>query len=335
LKDEASRLKKRLKKAGLSDAAINAAWPQWWSEEAETSASARIELRFSIARKFGLDPRSLLEGEGRPRFVWRDEARFKHLSGEGQLERSAIASFGSALGSYLISATAVPASPAGADAASLRSAILREQKYVRLADLLTMCWSIGIPVVHLRIFPGDRKRMSAMTVRVGERNAIMMGKDSMYPPHLAFYLAHELAHVFLGHLDKAPMIVDLETATLASPDDDPEEAAADRFALELLTGLAEPKVLPKSSAYNATQLARAVLDASVGLRIEPGTLALCFGYSTGHWMKVNAAMKQIYRSPRPVWSAINAVALSQLNFGLIPEDARPYVRAALGEDAAT
>ena len=129
------------------------------------------------------------------------------------------------------------------------------------------------------------------------------------------------------------MIVDLETATLASPDDDPEESAADRFALELLTGWAEPKVLPKSKTYNANQLARAVLDASSDLRIEPGTLALCFGYSTGHWTKVNAAMKRIYSSPKPVWSAVNAVALNQLNFGLIPDDARSYVKAVLGEGA--
>ncbi len=331
MKDNASQLKKRLKNVGLSDAAINAAWPIWWSDAADASTSAQTELRFSIARKLGLDPHSLLEDNEQPRFIWRDEARFKHLSGEGQLERSAITSFGTALGRFLISGTSGPTPLPGLSAVDLRRVILREQRYVRLVDLLSVCWSIGIPVVHLRVFPSLHKRMAAMAVRIDGRNVILMGKDSMYPPHVAFYLAHELAHVALGHLSKDPVIVDLETPTLAAPDDDPDEVAADKFALELLTGQMEPKVLPRSRTYNANQLAHAVLNASAELRIEPGTLALCFGYSTGHWAKTNAAIKRVYSSPKPVWSEINQVALEHLDFDLIPDDARSYVRAALGE----
>jgi hypothetical protein len=161
-----------------------------------------------------------------------------------------------------------------------------------------------------------------------------MGKDSMYPPHVAFYLAHELAHIALGHLSKDPVIVDLETTALSAPSDDPDEVAADNFALELLTGLKEPKVLSKSKTYNAIQLAHAVLNASTELRIEPGTLALCFGYSTGQWAKTNAAIKRIYSTPMPVWSEINKVAVGHLDLNLIPDDARSYVRAALGEAVA-
>jgi hypothetical protein len=77
-----------------------------------------------------------------------------------------------------------------------------------------------------------------------------------------------------------------------------------------------------------------VLGASVDLGIEPGTLALCFGYSTGQWAKANAAMRRIYSSPNPVWKEINRVALGHLDLSLIPDDAESYVRAALGEAAA-
>jgi hypothetical protein len=330
LKDNASQLRKRLKNVGLSLEAISAAWPAWWSDAADASASAQTELRFSIARKLGLDPRSLLEDGEQPRFIWTDEARFKHLAGEGLLERSAITSFGTALGRYLIAATAPVASAIGLNAIGLRNAILREQPYIRLADLLAVCWSTGTPVIHLRIFPCPQKRMSAMSVRVDERSAIMMAKNSMYPPHAAFYLAHELGHVVLGHLSEDPVVVDLETTKLASLNDDPEELAADRFALELLTGEKEPRVLSKTGKYNANQLAYAALDASFDLKVEPGTLALCFGYSTGDWTTTNAAMKRIYSSPKSVWSEINKVALDHLNLDLIPDDARSYVIAALG-----
>jgi hypothetical protein len=36
----------------------------------------------------------------------------------------------------------------------------------------------------------------------------------------------------------------------------------------------------------------------------------------------------------PVWSEINKVAVDHLDLNLIPDDARSYVRAALGEGIA-
>src|SRR6266478_1051876 len=92
--EHARRFRQRLRGFGFTDPAIDAAWPSWWSDEAESSFSAQTELRFSIARKLGLEPRSLLEDETEPRFIWRDEARFKRLSGESDLERAGITSFG-------------------------------------------------------------------------------------------------------------------------------------------------------------------------------------------------------------------------------------------------
>jgi len=330
VENNAGRLRERLRSIGLSDPAIEAAWPVWWSDDADASASAKVELRFSVARKLGLDPHSLLDDDAQPRFVWRDEARFKHLSGEGQLERSAITSFGTALGTYLIAATKSKPLEIQYDSKALRDAILHEQPYVRLVDLLALCWSLGIPTIHLRVFPLVRKRMSAMSVRVGERSAIMLGKDSSYPPHVAFYLAHELAHIALGHLSEEPMVVDFEMEEPTAADDDAEENTADEFALELLTGLSKPIVLPKEHRYSARELARVAQGAAAELGIEPGTLALCFGFSTKDWATANAAIRQIYSEPRPVWAEVNRIAASQLALDLISDDARSYLSVVLG-----
>jgi len=169
-----------------------------------------------------------------------------------------------------------------------------------------------------------------MVVRVGERNAIILGRDSMYPPHIAFYLAHEIAHIALGHLADGSVLVDLESDKLAIGNDDVEEREADRFALEVLTGYAEPKVLPKWETYSARELARVANDAGPELGIEPGTLSLCFGYSTGDWATANAAIGRIYRRPSPVWEEINRAALAQLVLDLLPDDAQNYVQAILG-----
>ena len=333
-KENASQLRSRLRKLGLSDPAIKAAWPRWWSDEADTSVSARVDLRFSVARKLGLDPRSLLDDEQQPRFVWRDEARFKHLSGEGDLERSAITSFGKALGSVLIAASPPPISITGSTAQDLRNLILREkQPYIRLLDLLSLCWSVGIPVIHLRVFPWPQKRMAAMTVRVDDRCAIFLGKDSMYPAQIAFYLAHELAHISLAHLASDPVIVDMEQAVPSLGEEDAEEGSADRFALELLTGDPRPIVLPAGPHYSARELARVALNSADKLRVEPGTLALCFGYSTKDWATANASMERIYSSAKPVWNEVNNIAQTQLALERIPDDALDYLEAVLGSES--
>src|SRR5437588_8568651 len=111
---------------------IKAAWPEWWSDAADASPSARLELRFSLARKLGLDARSLVDEEGVPRFVWRDEARFKNLSGESDLERAAIASFGRAVGAILIAATTARHIELSPDPISIRKSILRSSPFVGL-----------------------------------------------------------------------------------------------------------------------------------------------------------------------------------------------------------
>ena len=324
-------LKRRLKAIGLSEGAIAAAWPQWWSEDADAFPSARLELHFSIAWKLGIDPRSLLDAEGTPRFIWRDEARFKHLSGESDTERAAISSFGRALGALLVPGTTPLIERLPAEAASVRNLILQNEPFVRLSNLLSVCWSTGTPVVHLRVFPRPHKRMAAMAVRIAERGAILLAKDASYPAHIAFYLAHELGHLLLGHLNREAAIVDLESTRLGSGDDR-EEYDADRFALELLTGTPEPNVVPLNRRYNAPALAAAVLDAGPKLRVEPGTLALCFGFSTQNWPVVNAAMRFIYQQPKPVWQEVNAVALRELDVTRIPQDAHAFIGSVLGAE---
>lgn len=332
---EAERFRGRLTTIGLSDPAINAAWPEWWSDDADHSSSARLELRFSVARKLGLDARSVLDEDGVPRFIWKDEARFKHLSGESDLERAAISSFGRSIGALLTAGSSVGQfALIGTTAATLRSAVLSSQPYVRLVDLLSLSWSAGIPVAHLRIFPAVRKRMSAMSVAVGGRHAILLAKDSMYPPHIAFYLGHELGHIALRHLRNDTAIVDMDSDVLSASSQDMEEAEADRFALELLTGRADLQLVP-SGSYNAPGLAQIALRVSSELHIEPGSLALCFGYSTGNWAVANSAMRFIYDQARPVWNEVNRVTMTQLDMEQLPSDSSSYLAAVLGVDMAT
>jgi len=327
---EAELFRKQLRAIGLSDPAIDAAWPEWWSDAADPSPSARLELRFSVARKLGIDPLSIADEAGEPRFVWWN-ARFKNLSGETETEKAAISSFGWALATLLRPAVTKPRSMRGVPAIELRSAILSSKNYVGLSDLLALCWGVGIPVVHLRIFPGKRKRMAAMSIQVADQAFILLAKDSIYPAQIAFYVAHEIAHIALGHLLIDSAIIDMELEDFRGSSADKEEEEADKFALELLTGRQDPRVLPATASYNAPSLADAALHSGPALHIEPGTLALCFGHATRNWAVVNSAMKFIYSDPKPVWNEINRVAMHQLTLTDVAADSLPYVEAVLGQ----
>ncbi len=326
--DDAKKLKKSLQKLGLSNTAIKVAWPEWWSDDAEVSASAKAELRFSLSRKLGLDPRSLLEDE-EPRFVWRDEAKYKHLTTESDQERSAITSFGVSIAKAMTLGVEQSRSIHGVDPRGLRSSILKNAPWVRLVDLLGLSWGVGIPVIHLRVFPLSAKRMCAMTVKVGDCYAILLSKDAVYPAPVAFYLAHELGHIALDHINDWTAIVDLQDSLEATQNEDVEEIAADRYALELLTGLPEFKILTEASSYGSRQLADKILAISKDFQIEPGTMAMCFGHSTGEWAQVQGAMKFIYTEEHAVWEQVNKVALKQLNWHSITDDLGSFLRSVM------
>jgi len=326
---DATKLRRELRNLGLSRPAINAAWPDWWSDEAANSISARAELRFSLARKLGLDPQSLLEDE-RPRFVWRGEGKFKRLTTETEQQRVAISSFGASIARPLLAGTPEGPSISGLTAERLRGSITARRAFPRLVDLLAVCWAAGIPVIHLRVFPLSAKRMCAMAVRIGNRFAVLLAKDAVYPAPIAFYLAHEIGHIALDHLGGEITLVDMQDPLEQSNLADDEELAADRFAIELLTGRPDFSVDTDARRFTARQLAKSAIMNGPQLGIEPGTLVMCFGYKTGQWRKAHAAMKLIYEGSHLVWAEVNGVAGKQLKWEQIPLDTADFLRAVMG-----
>lgn len=317
---------------GLTSSAVEAAWPEWWSEAAEASPSAQAELRFSIARKLGLDARSLIE-EGEPRFVWEDSARFKRFVGDSGRDRPIISSFGTSLGRALLQACPEQGQPIGVSAASLRQQILRGSDFVGLTELIGLAWALGIPVVHLRVYPLSAKKMSAMSVSIGERFAILLARDALYPAPIAFYLAHEIGHIMLGHVRNDSAIVDIDMVGEDGPQQDPEEVAADEYALELLTGSPHPQIEVVGGGRSARRLADEVLHVGLANHIEPGTLALAYGFATQQWPTAMGALRYIYQSPQEVWIVVNRLANRQLDWIKLPEELDSYVRAIMGMPA--
>lgn len=320
-------LRQGLRSAGLSRDAIDAAWPAWWDDRAAASSSARAELRFALARNLGLSATSLLGS--RVEFVWRDRARFKNLSDLDATQQAALTSFGTVVGRSLIRAVPKGITLAGTSADELRRLILKSQTVVELGGLLATCWAVGIPVIHLRVFALEAKRMHAMVVEWEGRQAILLGRDASYPAPIAFTLAHEIGHVALDHLAGAVTLVDVQDPA-TSGDDDVDELAADRFALQVLTGRPDPDIQTNRDSFGGRQLAKAVLDAGPPLGIDPGALALCVGFRTGRWPAAMSSLRYIYSSPAPAWVFINNWADRALDWDRLGSEAADHLRAVMG-----
>lgn len=327
---DTKQLRRTLKGAGLSDRVIDAAWPSWWSDKLGGSPSAKAELRFSLARRLGLSPKALV-GD-RVEFVWRDHVRFKNLTVDDEGERAALNSFGLSVARILFRATAAGPGVTGITEASLRSAILRSHPFVDLSSLLASCWALGVPVIHLRVFPLEAKSMHAMVVRDEGRHAVLLLRDTQYPAPAAFWLAHEIGHASRGHLSDGEAIADVFEPERPG-ETDAEEKDADEFALSLLTGSTAPNISMNVENFSAKSLADAVLAEGPRHSIEPGTLALCVAYKTSRWAAANAALQHIYSQKKDVWREVNAIASSQMDWSQLSDDASEYLRnlMALGD----
>ncbi|MBN8500643.1 MAG: hypothetical protein J0M19_05780 [Sphingomonadales bacterium] len=324
---ERKKLTDELRRAGISKAAIEAAWPSWWDGALAASPSGRAELRFAIARRLGLRSQPLL-GE-RVEFVWNDEARFKHLTAEDEAARAAMTSFGMAIGKSLLQSVAEGPAMGAINAARLREALLARRPFADLGGLVSTCWALGIPVIHLRVFPLDAKRMHAMVVHSNGRFAILLGHEARFPAQLAFTLAHELAHIMLGHLAGAPALVDLEDPATAA-ERDGQELEADGYALTVLTGSSDPTIETSIDDFNAPTLAQAVRRAAPVYRIDPGTLALCLAYRRQSWPVAMAALNILYPDIGPLWQEVNDVAARQIGWDALSDDASDYLRSVMG-----
>lgn len=327
-----ARLRRELRQAGIANAAIDAIWPQWWSKEAEGSVSATAELTYTVARRLGLSPKALLDGSAQ--FLWRDETKFKKLDARTGNEEAALASFGNAVARCALGAIDPVELPGRPDALTLRTVILSHGRLVDARELITLCWSFGIPVLYLRVSPLGRKRMHAMTVRVGGRYTILLSFESKYLARTAYIVAHEIGHVLLGHLDGSDAILEVDDP-LTSGTVDGEEIEADRFALALLTGRENPEVLTLERSYTASQLAHAAMDAGRQEAVDPGVLALCLGHTTKRWAQSIGALKVIPPGEQDVASLVNDLAFHQLNWDSLSPTSQEYLSRILGRESAS
>ena len=281
-----------------------------------------------MGRRLGISPKSL-SGE-RVEFIWKRQAKFKSGPAPGGDIGPILTSFAISIGRSMTAAAPPMANLGSSTALDLRRMIMKDRPVVDLQGILSFCWAVGIPVVHLQVLPLESQSMHAMAVTVGTRPVVLLARNSNYPAPTAFTLAHELGHIVLGHVAPSAALVDLEDPASAESSDD-QEIAANHFALELLTANEHPEIDTSVATFNAPSLARAAINASKHYGIEPGTLALLYAHASGTWARSMSALKFIYRNPRPVWREVNAFAKRQMNWEAMTPDEVDYALKVMGD----
>ncbi len=176
------------------------------------------------------------------------------------------------------------------DAGEIREAILRRSEYVDLESLLESCWRSGIPVLQLAQVPAGGKRFDGMAAFVEERPVIILASGRDGAPWLAFYLAHEIGHIMLGHVQPdTEALVDGTIAGEAGASG--HEREADQFACELLSGFPEPKIRNLKAA--APRLAVIAAGKGPEQGVDPGVFTLIYAKSNNRWGVGQNALKYL------------------------------------------
>jgi len=285
-------LYRRLKAVGFDSRFVReSVLPDWWDDSlAENPANAAI-AEMSVARMLGFSV-SALRDDGMPLTLpSTSDARLKRTTDVvPAVLAPAVRVAERVVGNLQPCLVGLPSFTGATSASSARATILEHAPDVGLAQLVDFAWRCGIVVAQLADRPAKTGKLHGVAMVCGDRPAIVLTAKSDSPPWLAYHLGHELGHVLLGHVRVgAEPILD---ANEHPKDSDPEEQQANAFALELLTGFFD---LSFSPAYGLTSAGLALKAPVIGkkYRINPGTLALAYGYTAGRIPVAQGALKQL------------------------------------------
>ncbi|MDD5322141.1 MAG: ImmA/IrrE family metallo-endopeptidase [Methylococcales bacterium] len=287
------RLYGKLQTVGYNPKYIESLLPDWWDDEIAETPAGLQQASLILGQTFGIRAETLWTEGAEPALNLPQGIRFKHRNNIETDELSVACAMARSLARIVLKAfPAKPQSDFYPDASELRKQLLTGKKWITFQDILTHCLDLGIPVIHLQYLPKKAKKMEGLAFEQSGRPVIVLTQNH---PHgyTLFDLAHELGHITLGHVTAEHSIVDQKIDAEA---DDEDERAANRFALELLTGDPECKIVPTGRNLNRDELATAAIHYGEKNQIDPLHIVLNYAYSKNHWGAANAAINQIAKN---------------------------------------
>jgi hypothetical protein len=297
--------------------------PTWWDDQAATNPAGYTEALVFLSRHLGLDLDSLLDPTRPVTFRDFGACKFKKSQGATDDDMALARAMATRAAQLVNIAVTEPICPAPRSASQIRREILgRGEPWVNFNSLIDYCWALGIPVVHINCCP-DAKRPDGLCARVNGRPVIVFCKNVSFSAWLLFILAHELAHIALGHIDDDGVLID---ESVRHNIQDREEADANAFAVELLTGNAESRFHTSGSWPNAQQLAEVAKSIAREARIDPGHIVLNYAHTMGKtfWPVANAALG-LLEPRRDALKIVRAKMAEYLDWSSLPEDSSEFL----------
>ena len=322
---------KRLSDSGYTKPYLKThVFPDWWEDDAANESGAFYELKLILSRRLGLDLNSLLDTSCPIQFKDTGTCHFKTTSQQEKSDKKNTQSLARALAEIASSAVrreyvGLPKSGVG-----VREEILSKQKpWVGFGELIDYLWSKGIPVLFVNNIHKRWKRMDGMVTLVKNRPVIILSKKTLSCAWQLFILAHEVGHIINGDLEGYTTYADAE---VDKDDSDPIEQKANHTAIEILTSDGGTNFALESGMWlSADDLAYHCIHFGRELQIDPGHIALNYGYVQKQIATSNAALK-IIEPESNVQALMARKLIENLDEDAIPEDSYLYLLKMCGPE---
>jgi hypothetical protein len=282
-----------LKKQGFEKSYVrDAMLPDWWDDALFENPSNRLTAQMSVAKYLGVRLQDII-----------NENAVKLHTGNVRLKRGRAETPSEVLGAVTaaLHAARMTASlmrkclpfTGMRNALEVRNQLLShpESPGPNLNNLLDYCWQHGIGVVHVTRMPKvpGAKKIEGLATFVGDRPVIVLCSGRSSPAWLAFHLAHELGHIMREHVKAGDQpLIDIKLENVI---DDADETEANQYAFQVLTGSPDPKFSGKISSSSV--LVAAARKYGELNHVDPGTVALIYGYSQKCIPMAQAALKKL------------------------------------------
>lgn len=323
--------------AGFPSAYVKRSLPDWWDNALLKTSAGALQFATILKQRLGVEVRFAPNGEMLV-LSGSQRARFKHRAATHESELHVAATIGLALARLAIFSTKTAYQPLPTTAKSLASDVLSwsGQDTVGFENLLDYCWSRGVPVLFLKELPKTSKRVTGMAVQVDQRPAIVLGLNSPQNARQLFVLAHELAHVCLGHVGDSSVLVDEGLAAVTDSLEgahaeitDKEERQADAFALTMLRKGQSASLERSGRRLSAAELAVVATSAGRARGIDPGHLLLSYASEHDDWINANVALSYLPNT-KTALAVLTEKFLANTDLHRLTEENRDHLLSAQG-----
>jgi len=281
---------RRLSKAGYKRDFVNATLiPDWWDDDCEQQVNVLQELEIRIARFLKLPLSDIRNPDFPLRTPAYPNAQLRQVR---DIDRDKLSpAIHAAIQIAAATVRSMRNKPStislpSADPSIWRNELIGNGYSVKLDRVLSSLWHLGIPVIPIDNLPSPS--FQGFACIVDSHPAIVIGYKFDEPSHIAFLVAHEVAHLTAGDCSEDMPVVDYEEGVT---DDSEIERKADAYASFLMTGTHKPVNLTGLTFKELAQNAIAI-EKSTGIDAS----ALIFTWAKTHRYDVaQLAVKALYR----------------------------------------